>query len=56
MILLVLGFSCYALKAGTATGLDPLDLDLHGPKFTHPHPQIESIILPMGNGKKKKHI
>ncbi len=34
----VLGFSCYALKAGKATGLHPLDLglDLHGPIFTHP--------------------
>ncbi len=34
MIRLVLGFSPYALKADTATGLHPLDLDLHGPKFT----------------------
>jgi hypothetical protein len=54
----VLGFSCYALKAGTATGLHPLNLylhDLHGPNFTHPHPQTFSIILPVEK-KEKKHF
>jgi hypothetical protein len=47
--------SCYTLKAGVATQSGPLVLTFLDPSFSH-HPQIVSIILPMGKGKKKQHF
>ena len=47
--------SCYTLKAGIATQSGPSVLTFLDPSLSH-HPQIVSIILPVGKGKKKQHF
>ena len=47
--------SCYTLKAGIATQSGPSVLTFLDPSLSH-NPQIVSIILPVGKGKKKQHF